>query len=80
MMVFDLIPHSRNEEFIVVEVDVKNNQAIIRTQDGNNNYLLKREIPYTDLAEDKWKFYVEDATTYALYLHQRDNMPALKVA
>ena len=60
MMVFDLIPKNRNEEFLVVEVDVKNNQAIIRTQDGNNNYFLKREIPYTDLAEGQWKFYVED--------------------
>ena len=60
MMVFDLIPKNRNEEFLVVEVDVKNNQAIIRTQDGNNNYFLKREIVYTDLAEGKWKFYVED--------------------
>ena len=39
---------------------VKNDQAIIRTQDGNNNYFLKREIPYTDLAEGEWKFYVED--------------------
>jgi len=59
-MVFDLIPNNRNEEFLVVEVDVKNDQAIIRTQDGNNNYLLKREIPCTDLAEGAWKFYVEN--------------------
>jgi len=62
MMVFDLIPNSRNEEFLVVEVDVKESQAIISTQDGNNNYLLKREIPYTDLAEGEWKFYVENGT------------------
>jgi len=60
MMVFDLIPNSRNEEFLVVEVDVEDSQAIIRTQDGNNNYFLKREIPYTDLAEGEWKFYVEN--------------------
>jgi len=60
MIVFDLIPNNRNEEFLVVEVVVKNDQAIIRTQDGNNNYFLKREILYTDLAEGEWKFYVEN--------------------
>ena len=53
-------PNIRNEEFLVVKVDVKNDQAVIRAQDGNNNYLLKREIPYTDLAEGEWKFFVEN--------------------
>ena len=28
MMMFDLIPHNRNEEFLVIEVDVKENQTI----------------------------------------------------
>ena len=60
MMVFEIIPQNRTGEFLVIEVSVKDSQAIIRTQDGNNNYLLKREISYTDLAEGEWKFYVEN--------------------
>ena len=28
MMMFDLIPHNRNEEFLVIEADVKDNQTI----------------------------------------------------
>jgi hypothetical protein len=59
MIVFDLIPQNRTEEFLVIEVNVTGSQATIRTQDGNNHYLLTRKIPYTDLAEGQWKFYVE---------------------
>ena len=60
LIVLDLIPANRDEEFIVVEVVVKNSQAVIRTQDGNDNYFVTRNLEFTDLAEGNWKFYVED--------------------
>lgn len=61
LIVLDLIPANRDEEFLVVEIAVNNGQAVIRTQDGNDNYFLTRRIEYTDLAEDDWKFYVENS-------------------
>jgi hypothetical protein len=60
LIVLDLIPANRDEEFLVVEVTVKNGQAVTRTQDGNDNYFLTIRIEYTDLAEGDWKFYVEN--------------------
>lgn len=60
LIVFDLIPANRDEEFLVVEVAVKNGQAVISTQDGNDNYFVIRNLEFTDLAEGNWKFYVED--------------------
>ena len=60
MIVFEIIPQNRTEEFLVIEVEVKESQAVIRTNDGNNNYISTREILYTDLAEGEWKFYVEN--------------------
>jgi hypothetical protein len=60
VIVLDLIPANRDEEFLVIEVAVKNSQAVIRTQDGNGKYFLMRKIEFTDLSEGDWKFYVEN--------------------
>jgi hypothetical protein len=60
LIVLDLIPANRDEEFLVIEVAVKNGRAVIRTQDGNDNYFLTRKIDYTDLADADWKFYIEN--------------------
>jgi hypothetical protein len=60
LIVLDLIPANRDEEFLVIEVSIKDSQAFIRTQDGNDNYFVTRRIDYTDLVEGDWKFYVEN--------------------
>jgi hypothetical protein len=46
--------------FILVRVEVKDHQAVMRYEDGNGRELARQAIPYTDLP-------FEDLTLYAVW-------------
>lgn len=60
---FEVLHHNtiKYEEFVVVEIDVNHNKAVIKVQDGNDKYLFEMNIEYTDLSDGMWKFYIEVA-------------------
>jgi hypothetical protein len=60
MMVFEIIPQNRTEEFIAVKFMVENGKGTIRATDGNDEYLYKKHILYTDLANGEWIFFIEN--------------------
>ncbi len=49
------------EEFILIEVKVKDNTAGIFVTDGNLRSLFRKHIEYTDMPSGDWKMYVEIA-------------------
>lgn len=49
-----------NESFFDITVKSKEHTADIVVEDGNGNPLLTRKIPFTDLPEGDWKFYLTD--------------------
>jgi len=46
------------EDFIVISMKVKEGQAVITADDGNNRVLWDRDIEYTDCPEGLWRFYL----------------------
>lgn len=61
LLQFELLQNNtvKQEDFLVVEMTVDKSAATIKIQDGNNNYLVTKDIAFTDLASGCWKFYVE---------------------
>lgn len=47
-----------NESFFDITVKSKEHTADIVVEDGNGKPLLTRKIPFTDLPEGDWKFYL----------------------
>ncbi|MGJ0430887.1 DUF6876 family protein [Methylobacter sp.] len=58
-ILFEILPKCGDEEFISIEVNVEDNKASIKAHNGNYNYLYDQNIPYTDLADGTWKFWIE---------------------
>ncbi|MGZ5050475.1 MAG: DUF6876 family protein [Methylobacter sp.] len=58
---FDVLQHDKTarQDFLVIEMHVTANKAVLQVSDGNDKYLLNREIQYTDLADGLWRFYIE---------------------
>lgn len=48
------------QAFIVCEVNSKDNKCTIKFQDGNYNYFCEKKIPYTDLPEGEWDFFISN--------------------
>ncbi len=59
-IMFSILPKCRKEQFIVIELDVKDNKTTIRAQDGNDKQLYKSTIPYTDMSDGDWRLWIED--------------------
>lgn len=51
---------SLKEHFQVWKVSVKNNQASIVVEDGNNNQLSTKNIDFTDMPEGEWTLWFID--------------------
>lgn len=47
----------KNEQFIVIKVDAKDNKADVEYSDGNENVLHKEHYDFTDL-DGSYKFYL----------------------
>ena len=56
----DFITNDTEEPFVCVIAESKNNKGKITFEDGNCNKLKTKDIPYTDLPEGTWKFFVTD--------------------
>lgn len=48
------------QPFLHVKLISKNNKAMIIYEDGNGNILKTRKVPFTDLEEGEYYFYVTD--------------------
>ena len=46
--------------FAYIILTVKGEKADINVTDGNDNYLWRRHIDFTDCPEGEWKFYLTD--------------------
>jgi hypothetical protein len=55
-------PKVMKEDFISVEVNVKEQSANIIVTDGNKHTLYKKHIQYTDLPTGIWKLWIERTT------------------
>ena len=49
-----------NESFFMITVNREKTVTNIVVEDGNGKQLLTRTIPFTDLPEGDWKFYLTD--------------------
>lgn len=53
-------PKLEAEEFQVWKLAVADHSATLTCDDGNDNVLLTKQIPYTDFPLEEIKFYVAD--------------------
>ena len=58
--IIEYSPLMREHGFLTLTLDVSNSQAKITVDDGNDNVLATREIPYTDCPSGQYRFYFTD--------------------
>ena len=58
--IIEYAPLMREHGFLTITLDVSNSQAKITVDDGNDNVLATREIPYTDCPAGQYRFYFTD--------------------
>lgn len=46
--------------FVMIELEVGDNEAVLRCTDGNDGLVYNRAIDYTDCPEGVWQFYFTD--------------------
>lgn len=55
--IIEYSPLMREHGFLTITLDVSNSKAKITVDDGNDNVLATREIPYTDCPDGTYRFY-----------------------
>ena len=51
----------RMKPFLVIDLDVASDKAVIRVSDGNDAVLFSRHIHFTDAPDGLWRFYLTDS-------------------
>lgn len=55
--IIEYAPLMRKHGFLTITLDVADTKATITVDDGNDNVLATREIPFTDCPSGEYKFY-----------------------
>ncbi len=56
----EVMPLTKTEDFLSVELIVTGSTAKLFVDDGNSAILFIKKIPFTDCPEGEWKFYLTD--------------------
>jgi hypothetical protein len=57
----EVLPFSKQEEFIALRLNVQDSAAWLTADDGNGRIFYNREIKFTDTPAGVWKFYLIDS-------------------
>jgi hypothetical protein len=58
--IIEYAPLMRQHGFLTITLDVANDKAKITVDDGNDNVLATKAIPYTDCPAGQYRFYFTD--------------------
>lgn len=56
----ELMPLQEDNPFLVITLEVAQQQGTVVVDDGDGNEVYRRSIGYTDCPEGAWKFYLTD--------------------
>jgi len=54
-----MTPKLKKQEFMVLEINVKDNKARVTLDDGNENILHTKDYSYTDFPMKQYSFYIQ---------------------